>query len=517
MHLSEVRILKSERLEYLLEEEGKAIKESFARYLNLYKEKEESTTDKEWLEQLFRDELPQLDEEEIKRDSLDIIESIEEFDKNLESVNDAATQGISKERWLANRIQETSIGMSINEYGQLLQVTDDYLYHKNIELAEALKRSSDGNIKMNPNLDGNIAEYLIAKTTELSGFLQDKDIKVEVRDVFTKNSVDVRATNIDTGEYQNFQLKFGKNAKATIELIERGNYNNQQIIVPTEQVDEIKEYFKSKGSSKTITDHINAWGAEGKKFTKEDVKVLQLSAQEDGIMPSMNYNHYQTKDIALSIGKNASAMGLQVAAVTTGLEIANSVFKGEELMADEIVEAAIRSGTDTSIKVVTAGTLQVAVRKEIIKFIPPSTPAGVIANIACVGIENTKILGKIAMGDLSITKGLDQMGRVTTSMIGGLWSMGEGAIKGTIVGGKIFGWIPVIGVPLAVATGFVGGMVGYFGGSKIGDAVYSIGKKIAGIAKDIAKVAISGLSKAGKAIGQGISSVKNKILGIFIW
>ena len=94
-----------------------------------------------------------------------------------------------------------------------------------------------------------------------------------------------------------------------------------------------------------------------------------------------------------------------------------------------------------------------------------------IANIACVGIENVKVLAKIASGELSVTKGIDQMGRVTTSMVGGLWGMAKGAA----IGAKLTGWIPVIGPGLAVVTGFAGGMVGYFGGSKLGDAVYSAG------------------------------------------
>lgn len=101
--------------------------------------------------------------------------------------------------------------------------------------------------------------------------------------------------------------------------------------------------------------------------------------------------------------------------MTTGLNVAAKIFKGEEIDADELVEVAIKTGADTSIKTVTAGTLQVAIRKGIIKFISKATPAGVIANIACVGIENVKVLAKIASGELSVTKGIDQMGRVTTS------------------------------------------------------------------------------------------------------
>lgn len=504
-------VIKEKEQEYLTKKEAETVKEMFKKYLKSYKEKDHSVSDKEWLEQLFRTELPEMKEEEIKQDAEEIVTSIKVFDENLASCNEAAAQGISKERWLTNKIQESSVGMSVNEYGRTLEQVDNVLFAKNAELADALSRNSDGHIMMSPNLDGNIAEHMIAKTTELSATLQGKNISVQVLESHASNSVDLRAINHKTGQYQNYQLKFGKDAKATIDLIERGNYNNQRVVVPSEQLEEVQTYFKKKGSSKTITDHIDAWGTEGKSFTKEEMKNLQEKAQTEGIAPELDYSHYKTKDLAMSIGKNAGAMALQAAAVTTGLNVAAKVFKGEEIDKDELVEIAIKTGADTSIKTVTAGTLQVAIRKGIIKFIPKATPAGVIANIACVGIENVKILAKIASGDLSFTKGLDQMGRVITSMVGGLWGMGKGAV----LGAKFTGWIPVIGPGLAVVTGFIGGMVGYFGGSKIGDSIYSTGKKVAGAAKTVAKAAWEGVKSAGRAIGNGIKSAGRAVASLF--
>jgi hypothetical protein len=520
-HLYEVRTMEENKTtemqdekiktEYITEKEARAVKDLFKRYMKSYKERDTSLSDKDWLEQLFKTELPEMKPEEVKQDAEDIVEAIGTYNENLKSVNEAAKKGISKESWLADKMQEASVGIAVNEYGRMLQSMDDILYQKNMELADALQRSTDGQIKMSLNLDGNIAENMIAKTTELSGFIQGKNIKVEVRDVFTENSVDVRAINLDTGKYQNYQLKFGKDAKATIDLIERGNYNNQQIIVPSEQLKEVQAHFKTKGSNKTISDHIDAWGVEGKKFTKDEMKELQLAAQEDGIMPSMDYSHYQTKDLAMSIGKNAGVMALQAAAVTTGLNIASKIFKGETVDADEMVEIAIKTGADTSVKVVTAGTLQVVIRKGIIKFIPKATPAGIIANIACVGIENVKILAKIASGELSMTKGLDQMGRTTISMVGGLW----GIAKGAAIGARMTAWIPVVGPALAVVTGFIGGMVGYFGGSKIGDTIYNAGKKVAEAAKSVAKAAVNGLKSAGRAVANGIKSAGRAIASFF--
>ena len=513
-----------EAVEYIAEKEARIVKELFQKNLRLYREKPETMIDKEWLKQLFKREFPESAADETSWDAEEIISAIDTFDSNLRSVNEAATHGVSKESWLAGKLQEASVGMAVNEYGRSLQAIDDILFQKNMELSDALTVAVDGDIRrvnMNPNLDGILAENMIAKTTELSVFAQGKNIRVDILNSHNANSVDVRAINLDTGKYQNYQLKFGKDAKATIDLIERGNYNNQQIIVPSEQLEEVQAHFRAKGSSKTISDHIEAWGAKGKKFTKAEMKALQLAAQEDGLMPSMDYSHYQAKDLAMSIGKNAGVMALQTAAFTTGLKIAQKVFSGKKVEADEVVEIAVKSGADTSVKVVAAGTLQVAIRKGIIKFIPRGTPAGTIANIACVGVENAKILAKIAIGDFSVAKGLDQMGRVTTSMVGGLIFTGFATAAVGITAAGMTGLvasmaaIPVIGIPLAITTGLVAGMVGYLGGSELGDAVYSAGKKVASVAKNMAKSAVNGLRSMGRAIKNKAKSVKRAIAGLF--
>lgn len=131
-----------------------------------------------------------------------------------------------------------------------------------------------------------------------------------------------------------------------------------------------------------------------------------------------------------------------------------------------------------------------------------------IANVACVGIENVKILVKVAKGELSVTKGLDQMGRVTVSMVGGLCGMAEGAA----IGASMTGWIPVVGPALAVATGFVGGMVGYFGGSKIGDAVYSGAKKVASAAKVVGSAAWKGIKNTGRSVWNAVKEMGRKLI-----
>lgn len=505
------QVMEEKRQEYLTENEAKVLKKMFQDYLKSYKEKAPEMSDKEWIEQIFKTEFPEMKEEEARQESEDIVASLKVFDENLASCNEAAKKGISKESWLADKLQEASVGMAVNEYGKMLQQMDKVLYVKNMELADALSRSGDGHIMMSPNLDGNIAEHMIAETAELSAFLQGKNISVEVLESHAANSVDVRAINHDTGQYQNYQLKFGKDAKATIDLLERGNYNNQRIVVPSEQLEEVQAYFKEKGSSKTITDHIEAWGAEGKAFTKEEMKVLQETAQSEGAAPEFDWSHYQTKDLALNIGKNGVAMGLQSAAVTTGLNIAAKIFKGEEIDTDELIENALKTGADAAVKTVTAGALGVAVKKGCIKCIPKTTPASVITSVAYVGVENAKVIMKVASGEVSVTKGLDQMGRVTISTLGSLACMKKGAKFGK----KIGAMFPVIGPTTAVLGEFIGGMIGYAAGSKIGETIYNTGKKLADAAKTIAKPVVDGLKAVGEAAVNRVKAVGRKVLDFF--
>ena len=81
---------RNETTEYITEKEAKTVKEMFKRYLKSYKEKDPSMTDKEWLEWLFKTELPETTAKEATADAKEIVESIHTFYDNLESINEAA-------------------------------------------------------------------------------------------------------------------------------------------------------------------------------------------------------------------------------------------------------------------------------------------------------------------------------------------------------------------------------------------------------------------------------------------
>ena len=173
----------------------------------------------------------------------------------------------------------------------------------------------------------------------------------------------------------------------------------------------------------------------------------------------------------MGIGKQAGQAALMGAAIGAGFDVAQKVWNGEEIDGAEIVETAIVSGADFGVKAAAAGALKVGVEKGIITAIPKGTPAGTIANIVHVGVENAKVIGKMATGELTVKEGVEKMEQVTVSTVAGITASVKGAAIGATIG-------TVLGPVGSAIGGFIGGTVGYMAGSKVGEKVATGAQKI---------------------------------------
>lgn len=488
--------------EYISEKEAHTIKDMLRRNINAYKTKDPAVSDEEWLEQLYRTEITDYSEEDAKKDANETVKALNLFGRKVKSVNEAYEKGISKEQWLEKELNDSVSGLSQGEAAKYLQSVDEGIKSANASMEEALRRNSDGHVNMNPNLDGNIAEHVVANSTSLDAMLKGKNIKVDVLQSNGKNSVDVRATNLDSGSYQNYQLKFGKTAKDTIRYIEEGNYNNQRIIVPKEQLEEVQKHFIEKGSMKTISDRIEIDGVQGQAFTKDDVKNMQLEAQATNTTPKLDYSNMSNKSIAQSISRAAGKSALLSAAFSVGYNLVTKIFKGEKIEGDKVVEDAIKSGADTSVKVAAAGTLNVVVKRGVLKCLA-NTPVGFIASIAGAAVENAKILYKVATKKVSVMEGLHQMGRVTAATFAGMSGMAKGAAIGASLGAPLAAAIPVA----PAITGFIGGSIGYIAGSKVGEKICDAGRAVVNTAKNIVSKVASGVKTAASKVSNFVKSL----------
>ena len=248
-------------------------------------------------------------------------------------------------------------------------------------------------------------------------------------------------------------------------------------------------------------------GTTSNPLTKSRAEQMRDEAQS-GNWNDLNWNEYATKDLAIGIGKQAGYAALQGAAIGVGFDVAQKLWNGESIDADEVVETAIVSGADFGVKAAAAGALKVGVEKEIIKVIPKGTPAGTIANIAYVAIEDVKVLGKMATGELTMKEGIEKLEQTTVSTAAGLVAMGKGAAIGAAMG-TVFG-------PVGTAVGgFIGGTVGYMAGSKVGEAVVKCAQKVRDGAKKVAKTVVSGVKSVASSVASGVKSFCRGVAGFF--
>ena len=461
-------------IEGLTEKEVVEVREIFQRFINRYKENQDKETT-EWLVEQLQEELPDKSREEICDIAEEIQEAVVSYDNDLKDLNQSCKYGMTKEQWFAEKVQDSAKGMAVNRFGNYLSQIDETLKMANSQMERAVLRM-DGEVSQSLNLDGFIAEQYHVNNFNAKAVLEQSPYRARVcvpeEAAYGKNSVDVMIDNIKTNEkgILRYQFKYGQDVQSTKAMLQRGDYHNQRIVVPKGQAELLQKDYPNK----SITDYIG--GVDDVKtasepMTKESMKELQKQAQENNSIAKTDWNSYKAKELTVNIGKQAGNAGIQAALLATGIGIVTKAVKGEQIEADEVVKNALTVGSDSGVKAAAGGALKVASEKGILKILPPGTPAGTIAKIACVGIEDVKILWKVAKGELTMTEAMEQMGRTSISMYAGL----SGAAIGAGIGAAALSIIPIIG---PIVGGIIGGIAGYTAGSKVGEKVFDGAKKV---------------------------------------
>lgn len=447
-----------------------------------------------WLPRKMQEALPERTPEEIKSYASDIITAIRTSEAQLNDLSKAVANGRRKEDWFASSMQQATSGMSAQESAAYLESLDRALQTSNEALYETLTTQA-GTVSQNPNLDGFIAEQYHAQTFNMNAEAAGSPYRAKVLEPtgkgYAKNSVDLVIVDGDGKVVRRYQSKYCKDAQATADAFEKGDYRGQRKLVPEGQEKEV---------GKNATSIIEAPdGTKSNPLSKKDAARMRDEAQS-GEWNDLNWNEYAAKDLAIGVGKQAGYAALQGVAVGVGFDIAQKLWKGEQIKGEEVIETALRSGADFGLKAAAAGALKVGAEKGIISVIPKGTPAGALANVAHVAVENIKIVGKMASGELSVKEGVERMEQVTVATVAGMATMGKGAALGASIG-VAFG-------PIGAAIGgFVGGTIGYMAGSKVGETVVKGMQKIRSAAVSTVKTVGRGVVNGAKAIGRGLKSI----------
>lgn len=449
------------------------------KFINSFAENKNTMEVDEWLLYELKNNLPEWNDDKLEDITNEIIETIKLNEKNKEELNQANLNGKSKESWFASKIKEYTSNMGMGDTAKYLNNLDCAIRDVN-ELMYKTITTKSGEINKNFNLDGFIAEQHHANSFNLKSKIKGKDLMAEVLipkdgQTYAKNSVDIVIKDKSGKIIERYQAKYGKTANDTIKMINNGNYNNQRLLVPAEQVQEVQKAFPNK----TVSAVIGSGEVKSKPLTKIEAKKIQKEAQ-DGKWNDSNWNEYKTKDLAMGIGRQAGYAAIQGAAIGAGMEIASKLYRKEEIDSKYVVEEAMKSGADFGVKAAIAGALKVGVEKGVVKAIPKGTPAGVIANIAYIGVENAKVLWKVANGEITLREGLEMMEKTSVEILAGIALGAKGTELGAIIG-------LVFGPPGAIVGGFIGGILGYMAGSKVGEIVVKGSQRVRKAAREIVK------------------------------
>ncbi len=500
-----ILLINEENVPLLTEYEGEQLKLLQKSFIESYIKNKDSMTILEWLKLEFKNHLPDKSDKEIEEMSSEIISTLELTTEKQNSLSKAIANGRSKESWFASEVKKAISFLSTKQTVEYLKELDLAVASANNSLYSTILTQS-GAVNQNPNLDGFIAEQYHAQTFNLNAQAKGSTYRAKVlqpEGAYNKNSVDIVVVDNNQKVVSRYQSKYCKDVNSTLESFEKGDYRGQQKLAPAEQV----ENGVLKDTNVKATDVIKAPdGTTSNPLTKADAIELQKEAQS-GKWNELNWNEYKTKDLAIGVGKQACYSALQGVAIGVGFNIAQKVWNGEKIEGEEIIETAITTGADFGIKAAAAGALKVGVEKGVISAIPKGTPAGVIANIAYVGIETVKVAGKIVSGELTLKEGLDKIEQTGVSTVAGL----VGGAKGMTIGASIGAIFGPVG---ATVGGFIGGTLGYMASSKVGETV------VKGVQK-IREKTVEVIKSVGSAIKSGVenfcSGVKNVFSSIFCW
>ncbi len=451
-----------------------------------------------WLEPKMTEMLPDTSSSEISTMVDDIIITIKTDEQKKASLKEAVGNGRSKNDWFANEVKESMSGMATQEAMKYMNDLDVAVQKANEHLYKTIT-TQEGMISQNPRLEGFIAEQYHAQTFNMNAEAKGSPYRAKVLEPegkgYAKNSVDIVIVDENDVVVRRYQSKYCKDAKATEQAFENGDYRGQQKLVPDGQSQDIKK------KSTTVIEAPD--GTQSNPLTKSRANQMRDEAQS-GQWKELNWNEYVVKDLAVGIGKQTGQAALQGAIIGIGFDVAHKLWNDEEIEPNEVIKNALASGADFGLKTAAAGALTVGVKKEIITVIPKGTPASTIANIAFVAIEDIKVLGKITTGELSVKEGLEQIEETTVSTAAGLIAMGKGASIGAEIG-TVFGPVGI------VAGGLVGGAVGYMAGSKFGEAVVECGRKIRNGASQVIKKVASKVLDATAAVADAVSDLCSNI------
>ena len=474
------------------EKNAKGVIEIIRDTLTAYSKKPKEQALDEWVKEQFR-KYPDVykSEEDIDREATELVNTIKTNNKNREELQETLKAGKSIESWMGQKLEDAAKATNASNVGQYASKIDEALKHANQQSFDTFV-NMNGSINQNKNLHGFIAENHHVNTFNIEAATAGSQYRAEMLQSTSKNSVDIVIKDITTGKIvKKYGAKYGQNSSDTQKYLNKGDYRGQRKLVADGQQKDIENSVNS----------IEMGNVKSKPLSYEDSRKIQKEIQENENIQEHNWDKVDktrmTKSIVSETGKIVALHSLMQGGRLLGRRLWNGLTgqKNQDLSKDvnEWLESSWIGAKAIGIQTaVTTGTT-IAVRKGLISALAKNTPVGQIANTVYVGIENVKVLYKMAKGEVGFKEGVKQMETVTAAAVGGIAGMTTGAAQGAAIGS-------IVGPVGTAVGGFIGGVVGSIAGSTAGEMIAKSAQKVRSVAIEGVKKVYSGVKKAAKSL-----------------
>ncbi|MDA3878595.1 MAG: hypothetical protein PF483_16130, partial [Halothiobacillus sp.] len=476
-------------------------------FVESYEANKHSQSLEEWLKSEFRKYPVWRDDEELQSTAYAIIETIKQRNNAKNSLEMHLAQGKSEASWLAKHIDQGAKAAGVTDVGRYASTIENAVKKANEDIANLIL-TKDGVTSQAYNLDGFLAEQHHVDSFNLDAAAKNSNLRAKVLTpnggVYGKNSMDVGVYHTDMNgniigkPLKRYQLKYGQNSQATQTLLNKGDYRGQQKLVPAEQINQVN------GS----TDRLSCEGVESKPLTKAEAKTMQEKAQKDAESRQYEWNDVSRIEISKTIGKQAMLAACLTAAFhgarIAGRRVWNWVLgKGNPPFSEDLNEfftSSVKGSLHTGAQVAVSGAVVIAAKSGWLGALAKGAKAMTLTSAAYAGLENAKIMWQFGTGKLTAIEAMDAMGRLNTSMIGGIVLATEAAAIGATFG-LVFGPIG------SLVGGVVGAVAGGIAGSAIASKIHEGWNMIIKTASEVITKVSKSAWNGAKAIFSGLASL----------
>lgn len=403
------------------------------------------------------------DREQAQRDAVAIAATVVGFRAHQAQAADYQATGGGIRSWFAEALSRANQGNSADGTGKYSGRIDVELEKATAHARDTITRKDGVSINKSEHLHGNIAEQHHTDSFNIDAATQDSGVRSERLESFERNSVDIRVS--DGKESVDYQSKYGQTADHSERGFKRGDYENQERLVPAGQEGQVEG-----GTSRVSHD-----GVESDPLSHEQAKQRQKDAQEEGRSKEYTWDDVDLFTLGKQVAKQAllaAALAVAVQGVRIGGRRAWNAWQGNKNPSlkedwDEFCDSALHSGVQSSVTVALVGAVVAAARKGWLGTALQNANATLIAMAVCVAVENARVLYKLSKEECTLAEAAAALLETNFVAIATLAGSYAGAALGTTIG-TVFGGV------CAPIGGFIGSFIGATLASGAANAVVKV-------------------------------------------